>query len=194
VTGSISRKLYQQFLLLYPEPFRREFGDEMLGVFEECRAAQGFWHLLSDVVLSAAKQQIHHRSTPVPKSAPLYSEIALGPNLARMLAVSVFGAALIAGVWVRGMVEARESWTVIRPETIFWFPIIPQGRFCSGPVQPVGNPEIIHTTGVLVRGNPEAPEYRTVVRSKTHFWISTTPWGQYCFDTPERKQTPQSIL
>ena len=58
MTGSISRKLYRRLLMLYPEPFRREFGDEMLGVFEECRAAQGSWRLLADVVLSAARQGI----------------------------------------------------------------------------------------------------------------------------------------
>jgi hypothetical protein len=49
VTGSISRKLYQQSLLLHPEPFRHEFGDEMLGIFEQCKAEQGSWRLLADV-------------------------------------------------------------------------------------------------------------------------------------------------
>jgi hypothetical protein len=102
MTGSISRKLYQQFLLLYPEPFRHEFRDEMLSIFEECRAAQGTWRLLADVVLSAAKQHIRYSSTAVPKSEPLYSEIASSPNLARIFAVIVFGAALIPGVLVGG--------------------------------------------------------------------------------------------
>jgi hypothetical protein len=58
VTGSISRKLYRRVLLLYPEPFRHEFGNEMLNMFVECKAAQGSWHVLADVLLSAAKQQI----------------------------------------------------------------------------------------------------------------------------------------
>jgi hypothetical protein len=85
VTGSISRKLYQQFLLLHPEPFRHEFGDEMLGIFEQCKAEQGSWRLLADVVLSAAKQQIQYLSTSVPRRAPLYSEVDVSANLARIL-------------------------------------------------------------------------------------------------------------
>ena len=80
MTRSISRKLYRQFLLLYPEPFRREFGDEMLVIFEKCRGAQSSWRLFADVVLSAAKQQIRYLSTPASKSAPLYSEIASSPE------------------------------------------------------------------------------------------------------------------
>jgi hypothetical protein len=115
--------LYQQFLLLYPEPFRHEFGDEMLSTFEECRAAQGFWRLLADVVISAGRQQFRYLSTPVPKGAPLYSEIASSPNLARMLATAVFGAALIAGALVGGgKSKAPESWAVLRPERLICFP------------------------------------------------------------------------
>jgi hypothetical protein len=112
VTGSISRKLYRRVLLLYPEPFRHEFGDEMLSMFAECRAAQGSWHVLADVLFSAAKQQIRYLSTPAPKSAPLYSEIAWSPNLARILAVAVFGVVLIASVLAGGGApKVRESWT-----------------------------------------------------------------------------------
>jgi hypothetical protein len=110
--GSISRKLYRRVLLLYPEPFRHEFGDEMLSIFEECRAAHGSWHVLADVLLSAAKQQIHYLSIPASKGAPLYSEIACSPNLARILAVAMFCVVLIASALARrGKSEARESWT-----------------------------------------------------------------------------------
>ena len=112
MTGSVSRKLYRRVLLLYTEPYRHEFGDEMLSMFAECRAAQGSWHVLADVLLSAAKQQIHYLSIPAPKSAPLYSEIAWSPNLARILAVAVFCVVLIASALAgRGKPEARESWT-----------------------------------------------------------------------------------
>lgn len=112
MTGSISRKLYRRILLLYPEPFRHEFGDEMLSMFEECKSAQGSWHVLADVLVSAAKQQIHYCSIPAPKSAPLYPEIAWSPNLARILAVAVFGGVLIASAFAeRKKPEARESWT-----------------------------------------------------------------------------------
>ena len=129
MTGSISRKLYRQFLLLYPEPFRQEFGDEMLDIFEECRATQGSWRLLADVVFSAAKQQIHYLSTPVPKSAArkaastFYSEIGASPNLARVLAVAVFGAALIAGLWaVQHNANAPECSRIVSPARRFSFP------------------------------------------------------------------------
>ena len=113
MTGSISRKFYRWVLLLYPEPFRNEFGAEMLSMFEECRTAQGSWHVLADALLSAAKQQIHYLSIPAPKSVPLYSEIAWSPNLARILAVAVFSVALIASALAeRGkQPEAGESWT-----------------------------------------------------------------------------------
>ena len=112
MTESISRKLYRQILLLYPEPFQHEFGDEMLSMFAECKAAQGSWHVLADVLLSAAKQQIHYLSIPAPKSAPLYSEIAWSPNLARILAMAMFGVLLIASALTEPRkVEAPESWT-----------------------------------------------------------------------------------
>ena len=112
MSESISHKLYRRLLLLYPEPFRHEFRDEMLSMFAECRAAQGAWHVLADVLLSAAKQQIHYLSIPAPKSASLYSEIAWSPNLARILAVAVFCVVLIASALAgRGKSEVRESWT-----------------------------------------------------------------------------------
>jgi hypothetical protein len=53
--GRVSRSFYQWSLWLYPEPFRREFGGEMLALWEECKAAHGAWRLLADVVVSAAK-------------------------------------------------------------------------------------------------------------------------------------------
>jgi hypothetical protein len=122
MTTSISRILCRQFLLLYPEPFRNEFGDEMLSVFEECRAAQGSWHVLADVFIAAAKQQIRSLAVPVPKSEPLYSEIASSPNLARILAVTVFAAMMITGVLTGGKAKSADSWTMVRSEVRFWFP------------------------------------------------------------------------
>ncbi len=122
MTASISRMLYQQFLFLYPEPFRNEFGDEMLSMFEECRAAQGSWHVLADVLIAAAKEQIRILSIPVPKRVPFYSEIASSPNLARILAVIVFAAMLITCVLTGGKAKSAESWTMVRPEVRFCFP------------------------------------------------------------------------
>jgi hypothetical protein len=110
VTGSISRNWFRRVLLLYPESFRQEFGDEMLSMFEECSEAQGCWRVLADVLLSAAKQQVHYLSIPAPKSAPLYLEIAWSPSLARILAVAMFGVVLIASVLeAGGKSVARES-------------------------------------------------------------------------------------
>jgi hypothetical protein len=129
MNGWISRRLYRRILLLYPEHFRREFEDEMLGMFEECSAAQGSLRLLADVGLSAAKQQIQYLSTPVPKSALLYTEIASSPNLARMLAVIVCGAALVAGVSMPVTPKAPESCTMLRTQRRFRFPAIASGQF-----------------------------------------------------------------
>jgi len=156
VTGSISSELYRQFLLLYPEPFRREFGDEMLVIFVECRGAQGSWRLFADVVLSAAKQQIRYLSTPAPKSAPLYSEIASSPNLARLLAVTFLCAALTAGVLVGGRPEASKSSTVVRSNALFWFPTPGWGRFCSDARERTQKSARI-LTGVLVGRNQKPP-------------------------------------
>ncbi len=194
MTRSMARKLYQQFLLLYPEPFRHEFGDEMLGIFEQCQREQSAWHLLADVVLSVVRQQVRSRFTPVPRSAPLYAEIGSSPHLAWMLSVAAFGTALLASVWVGGSTETPTSGTVVRPEAIYWFPIIPQGRSCYGPPERTGKREVILTTGAWVRGTCEAPEYWTVVRSKNRFWISTVSWGQYCWDEPEPTGRPGGVL
>lgn len=136
MTGSISRKLYQRFLLLYPEPFRHEFGDEMLSMFENCRRVQGFWRLLADLVLSAAKQQIRYRSSPAPASAPLYSEIASSPNLARVLAAAALGAALIGGLLPGAKTRDSESWAALRSEHRFRFPAIASQQSCSDATPP----------------------------------------------------------
>ncbi len=143
MTGSFARKLYRHFLSLYPEPFRHEFRDEMLSAFEECRAAQGSARLLADLLLSAARQRIRHVSNPVPKTAPLYSEIASSPKLARMLAVAVFGAALIPGVLVGGKHKAPAP--EVRMEVRFWFP----------------------TGIVVVERKPDAPESWRVLRPES---------------------------
>ncbi len=107
MTGSISRKLYRRVLLLYPKPFRHEFGDEMLSMFGDCRAAQGSWHVLADVLLSAAKQQIHYLSIPAPKSAPTrppsvflsgFSVDGGRPKFGRRIQETPYGARLTAFV------------------------------------------------------------------------------------------------
>ena len=133
--GSISRRLYRQFLFLYPEPFRHEFGAEMLGMFEECRVAQGTLRLLADVLLSAAKQQIYYLSAPVPTSALLYTEVASSPNLARILTVIVFGAALVAGVSSAPRPKVPKSCAMLPTERRFSFPTIAPGQHHSNGVQ-----------------------------------------------------------
>ena len=105
-----SSKLYMWVLLLYPEPFRMEFGDEMLQMFAECRAAQGSLHLLADVLFSAARQQIYYLLVPTPKNAPRYAEIAPSPALARILAIAMFCVGMLFSAWVRGNSELQKSW------------------------------------------------------------------------------------
>jgi hypothetical protein len=141
MTTSISRKLYQQFLLLYPEPFRHEFGDEMLSMFEECRATQGPWRLLGDLVVSAVKQNIYYHSAPHRNQGLRDSEIASAPKLAWILAVAICGAALIPGVLVGRKPEAPEA-RAVRPEVRYWFP----------------------TGTVVIKRRPDAPESWTVIR------------------------------
>ncbi len=125
MSSFISREVYRRFLVLYPEPFRKEFGDEMLGMFEACAAAQGFWSLLSDVVFSAFRQQLRYASAPSPKSAPLYTEIGSSSNLARILAVAVagFGAAMLFSVFTTtGESKMPELHTALRAGHHVWVP------------------------------------------------------------------------
>jgi hypothetical protein len=121
MTGSISRKLYQQLLLLFPEHFRLEFGEEMLGMFEECHATQGPWRLLADLGFSAIKQNFYYLLAPERNKSHLYSEIGSAPNLARILAVAVCAAALIPGVVAGRKSRAPES-AAVRSEVRYWFP------------------------------------------------------------------------
>ena len=123
MTGLISRKLYELLMFLYPADFRREFGDEMLNMFEECRTTQGCCPVLADVLRSAAKQRIHHFSAVETRDEALCPDIGAAPRLARMLAVSVFILGLSAGVLGhRGQSHNRNSWTLARSEVRFWFP------------------------------------------------------------------------
>jgi hypothetical protein len=123
MTGLISRKLCELLILLYPSDFRREFGNEMLKVFEECSRAQGCSYVFVDLLRSAAKQQIHHFSTAESRGQALYSDIGSSPSLPRMLAISVFATGLIAGVLRHGAEpQNRESWTMGHLEVRFWFP------------------------------------------------------------------------
>lgn len=163
MTGSMSRRLYRQFLSLYPEPFRREFGDEMVSVFEECRGTQGAWRLLVDALLSAAKQQFHYFATPIPKSALLFSTTGSSPKLARVLAVAVFGAELTAGVLV-GKPATPQAPALIRSEALFWFPTAGWGRYCSATPNRTGIPASAIVADVLVARKLEAPKSWRIVR------------------------------
>ena len=156
MSASISRMLYRQFLFLYPEHFRNEFGDEMLSMFEECTGAQGSWHVLADVLIAAAKQRIRSLSVPVPKRVPLYSEIASSSNLARILAVTVFAAMLIMGVFTGGKAKSAERWAV-RSEVRFWFP----------------------TGVVIVERKPNGAESWRLLRPERGIWAPR------CSDRPE---------
>lgn len=179
MSGPVSRKLFRYALLLYPKAFRDEFAAEMLDTFEECQPSQGLWRLLPDMLLSAARQQIYYRSTPVPQSAALFSEIRVSPKLARIITGATLGASLILGALTPERRDSQPA-AMVDSETLYWFPIQPEARSCSGVPENAREPEGIFTTGVLVSGNGEDRQYATIVRGKTRFWISTVPWGRYC--------------
>jgi hypothetical protein len=121
---SISRRLYQQIILLYPEPFRREFGQEMLGVFDECRAAQGGPYLLADGLVTALKQYLHYLAKPAPDKTALCWEVPSSPRLARSLAMAVLTTAVIANAFVRDPKPKTQAWPTIRTEyRICYFPL-----------------------------------------------------------------------
>jgi hypothetical protein len=119
--GSISRRLYRRLLGLHPEHFRMEFGEEMLGIFEDSAANQGVWFVLLDVIKSAVRQQVRYHTAPAPKRMPLYSETPEPPALARMLACSVLVLTLAATAGISGgKVRPREfQITSAQPRLLF---------------------------------------------------------------------------
>jgi hypothetical protein len=100
MSGRFARCFYRSFLFLHPEPFRMEFGAEMLEIFETSAADQGVIFVLLDALRSAARQQIRYHTVPAPTCFPLYSEIAASPELAGIFASSalVLTIALSAGL------------------------------------------------------------------------------------------------
>jgi hypothetical protein len=50
------RALYIGLLRLHPSPFRRQFAEEMLWIFDEAKSSEGAWVLLLDLVLSVSRQ------------------------------------------------------------------------------------------------------------------------------------------
>jgi hypothetical protein len=109
---SISQTLYRRFLGLHPEPFRIEFGEEMLDIFEESAGDQGTFFVLADVIKSAARQQFRYHTAPAPTRVPLYSEIAEAPALARMLASTVLVLTLAASAAVSGRKEKPREFQI----------------------------------------------------------------------------------
>lgn len=121
--AAISRKVYEVLLSLYPADFRTEFGDEMLSMFEECRATQSCCCVFADALCSVAEQRVRHFSAARSRDDFPYSDIGSSPSLARMLAIAVFVVGLIAGVLGHGGASRnRDSWTMARAEARFWFP------------------------------------------------------------------------
>lgn len=118
---SLSRSLYQQVISLYPEPFRREFGKEMLGVFDECWAAQRRPSLLLDGFVAALKQQLHYLATPAPHTTALYCEVPSSPILPRGLVMAVLATVLFSGVLLPSAKARTPSWPTIRAEHQIWY-------------------------------------------------------------------------
>jgi hypothetical protein len=101
MTNALSCRLFQRILLLYPEPFRREFADEMLGVFDECHLTQRASFLLVDGLVGALKQQFHNFAVPTPNRTPLYAEVPTAPGLARSLAIAAVAISFLANALVQ---------------------------------------------------------------------------------------------
>lgn len=114
MSTSIAYRVYRRILLLYPEPFRREFGEEMLSLFDECRATQRSSFLLIDGLAAALKQQWRYWMCDAPQRTALYAEVPSAPMLARMLATGVIAVAICRGVLGRSERPAVETWPRIR--------------------------------------------------------------------------------
>ena len=52
----MTRALYIGLLRLHPLPFRRQFAEEMLWIFDEAKSSEGAWVLLLDLVMSVSRQ------------------------------------------------------------------------------------------------------------------------------------------
>jgi hypothetical protein len=121
VTHEISHRLYRQIIHLYPEPFRREFAEEMLSVFDQCQATQKNSHLLADALIAALRHQLHYLSTPVPARTELYSEVPSSPGLARNLALAVVALAIFTGLFARQDKPRIQTWATVRIEHRIWY-------------------------------------------------------------------------
>jgi hypothetical protein len=135
MNSTIARGAYRRIIRLYPEPFQREFGQEMLSVFDECQAGQtGISHLLSDGLAGAMRQQWCYLVTPAPVRAELYSEIPASPLLASRLAFAVFAVAAFSGIFGPNeppKVHARAT-VRIRHEILYYQTSTPK-PVCSTP-------------------------------------------------------------
>ena len=94
----VSRKIYETSLVLYPEDLRKEFGEEMVEVFEEqvsdAYAERGLRGLIR-VWLCAARE---------------FVSIALTGQLAeRMVPIVAVGAAFALMVWLAGFMAPAVS-------------------------------------------------------------------------------------
>lgn len=135
MSGTMTRCAYRQIIRLYPEPFQREFGQEMLTVFDECRAGRmGISHLLKDGLASAVKQQWAYLVTPAPVSTTLYSEVPASPTLASRLAIAVFALAAVSGIIAPSQRLKVHTWTTVRIQhEILCFQNAAPKRVCSTP-------------------------------------------------------------
>jgi hypothetical protein len=135
MSGTAARVIYRQIIRLYPEPFQREFGPEMLSVFEECQTGRtALSHLLADGLASAVKQQWCYLTSPAPVRTALYSEIPPSPVLASRLAIAVFAFAAISGIFGRNERPRVHIWTSAHfQHDILYFQTSAPKPVCSTP-------------------------------------------------------------
>ncbi len=120
----IARCLYRRFLGLHPEPFRIEFGEEMLEIFEASTADQGVFFVLTDVVLSAARQQVRYHTVPAPTRVPLFSEMPTAPGLAGFFASAVLVLTLAVSAGMSGPKAKPREFRITsgKPKLMFFAP------------------------------------------------------------------------
>jgi hypothetical protein len=128
VRHSITRCVYSQLLALYPPSFRREFGDEMASMFEECSSNQNSLALLSNVLLSVARQRIADLAN---STRALFSPLAWpSVNVAQFSAATILCVELATALSIERPAFPQIS-TTRRSEVRVWSQTAGWGRYCS---------------------------------------------------------------
>jgi CubicO group peptidase (beta-lactamase class C family) len=115
---------YRCIVQLHPSAFREQFGEEMMGIFEEAADTHGAFRLLGDGLVSLARQWIFRpKSLMAPVTAPVASmphhgglfaweHINASPSRLpawRWMQGSLISLALFAGVWLAAIQASKRA-------------------------------------------------------------------------------------